>query len=139
MPAPTERSTVSLWAPGPSIRTLLRSGNGLLSWISPKRLVLSTPGAKAMVSSPAALFASIIAWRREPAPASLVLVTVKVDAHAAGGANANMPNTVTTITHILRTALFLIDFFSFLKVEVFTFRWNYGAREVGSTSSELPK
>ena len=36
----------------------------------------------AIVSAPAAAFASVIAWRSEPAPESLVLVTVKVAADA---------------------------------------------------------
>jgi len=37
---------------------------------------------KAIVSAPAAALASVIAWRSDPAPESLVLVTVKVAAEA---------------------------------------------------------
>jgi hypothetical protein len=45
-------------------------------------MVLTAPGVppmlKAMVSAPALLFASIMAWRNVPAPLSAVEVTVKV-------------------------------------------------------------
>src|SRR5262245_19733326 len=36
--------------------------------------------SNSMVCGPAALFASVMAWRREPAPVSFVFVTVKVAA-----------------------------------------------------------
>ena len=51
------------------------------------------PGAKSIVSLPAAAFASMIAWRSEPAPLSLVLRTVNVaaPAGAARRAAANAP------------------------------------------------
>ena len=43
-------------------------------------IVLTPPPAmlKVIASAPAAAFASMMAWRSEPAPASFVLVTVKV-------------------------------------------------------------
>src|SRR5207249_4317009 len=56
-------------------------------------------------SAPLAL-ASAIAWRKEPAPVSLVLVTVKVAARVAGtGSN---PRSSPRIKILLFTDLFLV-------------------------------
>src|SRR5262245_52302966 len=67
------RSTVRFAAPGPLIvMSPSRLGNFVARSITPLM-----PAAKLMVPPPA-VFASVIAWRKEPGPESLVLLTVKV-------------------------------------------------------------
>ena len=70
-------------APEPSMVTVpvvLSAGNGplVMAIVCPAKLP-----AKAMVLLPPAVLASLIAWRSDPAPLSLLLVTVKVAACAA--------------------------------------------------------
>src|SRR4051812_48752792 len=75
---PAQPLIVMFAAPGPLIVTgSLRLGKDDV-WL----IVPVSPGWKAMVSGPAAAFASIIAWRSEPTPASLRLITLNVAACA---------------------------------------------------------
>src|SRR5262245_53757583 len=53
--------------------------------------------SNSMVCGPAALFASVIAWRREPAPLSLVFVTVKVAAEREAEAAVDTARHTRTI------------------------------------------
>ncbi|HEX4610736.1 MAG TPA: hypothetical protein VH092_21280 [Urbifossiella sp.] len=68
--------TVSCVAPGPvMVRSPVMAGSAALVAVMvwPARL-----GSKVMLSAPAAAFASVMAWRSDPAPVSLVVVTVNV-------------------------------------------------------------
>ena len=55
------------------------------------------PMLKSITSTPAAAFASVIAWRNEPAPVSFVTVTVKVAACASPGSKVRRKRRMTFI------------------------------------------
>src|SRR6266542_4350902 len=92
-------STARLAAPGPSIITFLSTGS------SPLVNTIVPDTAKVIVSPS---FAMASAWRNEPAPLSLVLVTVMV---APCARSATAKNRATAIaTGLIRVVIFLGGF-----------------------------
>src|SRR2546430_16521983 len=69
-----------------------RSEAGVMSFAPP------LPMENVIVSAPGAVLASRMAWRSEPAPLSLVFVTVKVAAHALVVSSAAEKQTRTSLT-----------------------------------------
>src|SRR6266850_3272013 len=100
VPGTSLRCTVTRFAPGPLITTsVVKSGNAVASEIV--QTPNSHPGPlvgmlKTIVSEPAMAFASVMAWRKLPAPVLLVFVTTKLCA-----SNAPMSTLWVTVVLIL--------------------------------------
>lgn len=76
VPPAVERCIVKAFAPGPDmVKPLLISNSPLV------RMMMLADGREKVIVSPEA--ASLMAWRKEPGPLSLVLVTVRIDDGAA--------------------------------------------------------